>query len=154
MTSIDFAQLGIERAHYDSMFDAVNGLPHGWALLLDRLEVALARSRRTGSLVAVFVLDEPRLFTEVQFDRVVASLRAQLRVDDTLARIGDRRLVIVCTDVVDDAEAARLARHMIHDAGVICALGVALSNADDSSDQLLARGIVAATTEDILVDEE
>jgi GGDEF domain-containing protein len=153
MTSIDFAQLGIERAHYDSMFDAVNGLPHGWALLLDRLEVALARCRRTGSLVAVFVLDEPRLFTEVQFDRVVASLRAQLRADDTLARIGDHRLVIVCTDVADDAEAARLARHLIHDAGVICSLGVALGNADDSSDQLLARGIVAAT-EDIFVDEE
>jgi GGDEF domain-containing protein len=147
MSSIDFAQIGIERARYDSLFDAVTGLPNGWALLIDRLEVALARCRRTGSLVAVFVLDEPRLFCEGRFDGVVASLRAQLRIDDTLARIGDHRLVIVCTDIADDAEAARLARHMIHDAGVICSLGVALGGADDSSDELLARGIVAATQE-------
>ncbi len=147
MSSIDFAQLGIERARYDSLFDTVTGLPNGWALLIDRLEIALARSRRTGSLVAVFVLDTPRLFREERFDGVVANLRRQLRMDDTLARIGADRLVIVCTDIADDAEAARLARHMIHDAGVICSLGVALSDIDDTSDQLLARGIVAATRE-------
>jgi GGDEF domain-containing protein len=147
MTTIDFAQLGIERAHYNNLFDPVTGLPTGWALLIDRMEVALARTRRTGSLVAAFVLDKPRLAHEERFGGVVQSLRSQLRSDDTLAKIGDDRYVIMCADIADDAEAASLARRIINGSGVICSLGVALSIAGDSSDQLLARAIAAATVE-------
>jgi GGDEF domain-containing protein len=145
MSSIDLAQLGIEWTRYGSLFDEGTGLPTGWGFLFDRLEVALARTRRMGTLVAVFVLDEPRLPTEHRFEQVVTSLRAQLRAGDTIARIGEHRLAIVCTDIRRDDEAAQLARRMLSDAGVLCMLGVALGDADDTSDQLLARGIVAAT---------
>jgi GGDEF domain-containing protein len=147
MSSIDYAQVGIERAHYHNLFDPVTGLPTGWTLLIDRLEMALARSRRTGYLVAVFVLDKPRLSTDERFGGVVHALRMQLRSDDTLARIGDDRLVIMCTDIIDDAQAAILARRIISDARVTCCLGVALGGPADSSDQVLARGIAAATVE-------
>jgi hypothetical protein len=34
---------------------------------------------------------------------------------------------------------------MLSDAGVICMLGLVLGDGEDTSDQLLARGIVAAT---------
>ena len=40
MPSIDYAQIEIERAHYDNLFDPITGLPTGWLLLIDRLEVA------------------------------------------------------------------------------------------------------------------
>jgi GGDEF domain-containing protein len=144
VTSIDFAQIGSERANYEHLFDPVTGLPTGWVLLIDRIEVGLARCRRTGSLVAVFVLDRPHL-PEERFGGVVERIRRQLRSDDTLAKIGPDRLVIVCTDVADDAEAAGLARHIINEAGVICSLGVALGGADDTSADLLFRGVRAAT---------
>jgi GGDEF domain-containing protein len=153
MTSVELAQLGIEWTRYGSLFDQATGLPTGWGFLFDRLEVALARTRRTGTLVALFVLDEPRLFREHRFEEVVVSLQAQLRAGDTIARIGDHRLAIVCTDISGDDEAAQLARRMLYDAGVICTLGVALGDADDTSDQLLTRGIVAAT-ENISSDDE
>ncbi len=146
MSSIDFAQLGAERANYANLFDPVTGLPTGWALVFDRLEVALARCHRTGSLVAAFVLDKPRLPSEERFGGVVRSLREQLRSDDTLARIGQDRLVIVCTDITDDVEAASIARRIINGSGVICSLGVALGGAGDASDELLGRAITAAAT--------
>lgn len=149
MASIDLAQVSMERAHYDNLFDPITGLPTGWVLLIDRLEMALARSRRTGSLVAVFVLDRPRLLSDerIDFGYAIQSLRRQLRSDDTLAKIGEDRLVIVCADVVDDAEAAAMALRIVHDSGVTCSLGVALGGASDTSDQVLARGIAAATAE-------
>jgi GGDEF domain-containing protein len=147
MSIIDLAQVGIERAHYNNLFDPVTGLPTGWVLLIDRLEMALARCRRTGNFVALFVLDKPRLSSDAAFPAVVQALRLQLRGDDTLARIGDDRLAIMCTDVADDSAAAFLARRLINDAGVTCSLGVALGGPGDSSDQLLARGIAAATEE-------
>jgi GGDEF domain-containing protein len=147
MTSIEIAQLGMERGHYENLFDPITGLPTGWMLLIDRLEVALARSQRTGSLVAVFVLDRPRLLSEerIDFGYAVKSLRRQLRSDDTLAKIGDDRLVIMCADIADDAEAAAFARRIMNDSGVSCSLGVALGRAGETSDQVLARGIAAAT---------
>jgi GGDEF domain-containing protein len=148
MSSVDFAQLGIEWAAYDSLFDRITGLPNGWALLIDRLEVALARSRRTRTLVAVFVLDRPRLFGDELFGKVVTNLRAQLRPDDTLARIGPHRLAILCTDINNDDEAAQLVRRILHDSGVICTLGIALSRRPDTSGALLTRAIVAATEAD------
>jgi GGDEF domain-containing protein len=146
MSSIDFAQIEIERAHYDNLFDPITGLANGWMLLIDRLEVALARSVRTGYIVAVFVLDRPRLLSDerIDFGYAVQSLRRQLRSDDTLAKIGDDRLVIVCTDLVDDAEAATFARRIMNDSGVSCSLGVALSGPGDTSSLLLARGVAAA----------
>jgi GGDEF domain-containing protein len=145
MSSVELTQLGIEWTRYGSLFDQATGLPSGWGFLFDRLEVALARTRRTGTLVALFILDEPRLSIEHRFEDVVSSLRAQLRAGDTIARIGEHRLVIVCTDILRDEEAAQLARQVLADAGVICTLGVVLGGPDDESDQLLARGIAALT---------
>jgi len=144
-TSIDLAQLGIEWTRYGSLFDQATGLPSGWGFLFDRLEVALARTRRNDTRVAILVLDEPRLDGEHRFEQVVVALQAQLRAGDTIARIGPHRLVVVCSDLRRDEEIAQLARQMLNDAGVRCALGVAIGDADDTSDQLLARGIIAAT---------
>jgi GGDEF domain-containing protein len=153
MSSLELVQLAAERTNYNNLFDPVTGLPAGWMLLIDRLEVALARCRRTGLLVAVFVLDNPRVSSDDGFGLVgvVRRLRDQIRSDDTLARIGKDRLVVVCTDVADDAEAACLARHVINDAGVSCSLGVALGGMGESSDGLLERGIRSATA--VMADE-
>jgi GGDEF domain-containing protein len=144
-TSIDLAQLGIEWTRYGSLFDQATGLPTGWGFLFDRLEIALARSQRTRTRVAVLVLDDARLYGEHRFEHVVAALQPQLRPGDSICRIGPHRLAVICTDIEADNEVAQLARHMLNDAGVMCNLGVAMSEPGDTGDQLLARGIVAAT---------
>jgi GGDEF domain-containing protein len=144
-TSIDLAQLGIEWTRYTSLFDQATGLPSGWGFLFDRIEVALARSHRTGTRVAVLVLDDARLYGEHRFDQVVAALQPQLRAGDSICRIGPLRLAVICSDIERDDEVALLARRMLNDAGVICQLGVALDQPGDTGDQLLARGIRAAT---------
>ena len=88
--------------------DPHTGLPNR-ALFLDRLGHALARAARTGSTVAVVCCDLDRfrsvndsfghqvgdlLITEVA-DRLVA----QLRGDDTVARIGGDEFAVLCEDL-------------------------------------------------------
>jgi GGDEF domain-containing protein len=58
MTSVDMGWLEIERARYEMLLDPLTGLPR-WGLLLDRTAVALARARRSGTTVAIFVIEDP-----------------------------------------------------------------------------------------------
>jgi GGDEF domain-containing protein len=144
MTSVDMGRLEIELARYEHLLDSLTGLPK-WALLIDRTAVSVARARRTGAQVAIFVLDDPR-FTDGPRDviRVVGVLQARIRPDDTLARIGDHRFAVVCNDISQDEDAALVARRLIYDAGIICGLGIALSNDDELSPSLIARALLEA----------
>src|SRR5947207_10956132 len=96
MTSVDLGWLEIERARYELLLDSLTGLPR-WALLIDRTAVSLARARRTGNQIAVFVLDDPRYSAgPPDIVRIAKVLESRVRPDDTLARIGDRRFAVVC----------------------------------------------------------
>src|SRR6185369_4514250 len=91
MTSVDLGWLEIERARYETLLDSLTGLPR-WGLLIDRTAVAIARAERSGTEVAVFVVEQPH-FADRAYDvlRVVEALQDRLRPDDTLARIGEQR---------------------------------------------------------------
>jgi GGDEF domain-containing protein len=145
MTSVDLGWLEIERARYESLLDSLTGLPR-WGLLLDRTAVAIARAERSGTEVAVFVIDQPH-FSDRAFDvlAVVRSLQERLRPDDTLARIGERRFAAVCNDIRADEDAAQVARRLVYQSGLVCSgLGVALSAKNEQPEQVIARALLAA----------
>lgn len=145
----DLAQLELQRRAYDHLIDRMTGLPK-WGLLIDRTMMALARAARTQLHVAVFVLDEPRLGHRAQLADpglvpVVRALQSRLRPDDTVARIGDRRLAVVCNEVHADVDAAQILRRMLVEVGVSCRMGVALGGTGDTAEQLLGHALLSAT---------
>ncbi|HEY3670531.1 MAG TPA: hypothetical protein VGN51_06325 [Acidimicrobiia bacterium] len=143
-TSVDLTWLAMERARYESLFDSLTELPR-WGLFLDRTAVALERAEHSGSGIAVFIIDDPHLpdaYPDVR--RVVDRLRSRLRPGDTLARLGDDRFAAMCCDVMNDADAAQLARHLIYDSGLVCGLGIALSTPGDVPETLVGRAIIAS----------
>jgi GGDEF domain-containing protein len=144
MTSVDLGWLEIERARYETLLDSLTGLPR-WGLLIDRTGIALARAQRTGTTVAVFVLDEPHVPNR-PYDvlTVTKTLQERLRPDDTLARIGDRRFAVVCNDIRADEDAALVARRLVYSSGLVCGLGVALGNDHDPPELVIARALLAA----------
>ena len=139
-------RLVTERTRHAALLDPVTGLPK-WELLLDRLDVALAHCRRTGLLVAVFVLDSPKPYEGHDMDvaALAGMLRASVRACDTLARVGARRFAVVCNDIRVDEDAALVARRLVNRAGVICRLGIALGTTGDTAEALLREAVAEAT---------
>jgi len=148
-TSVDLTWLSIERARYESLFDSLTELPR-WGLFLDRTAVALERATHTGGGIAVFILDDPHLpNAQPDVRRVTDMLRSRLRPGDTLARLGDDRFAAICCDVTRDADAAMLARHLIYDSGLVCGLGIALSEPGDVPETLVGRALVACAPHEV-----
>jgi GGDEF domain-containing protein len=136
-----------ERALHQTLFDPLTGLPK-WALLIDRTDVALARSLRTNGDVAVFALDSPRPIHGEPLDVVTLAynLRAKLRPDDTVARIGPSTFVVVCSEIAEGSDAVLIAQRLVAVLGVTCRLGVALGGAGDVPEDLLVRALEQAAS--------
>ena len=113
------------RAHeliaHQAMNDALTGLPNR-VLFHDRLERALARAERHGSVAAVVFLDldgfkvvNDSLGHSVgdQFLKDVAQrLRAAVRTSDILARFGGDEFVVLCEDFASGEESVRVAERV------------------------------------------
>jgi diguanylate cyclase (GGDEF)-like protein/PAS domain S-box-containing protein len=106
-------QMEAERSRYEARLahmathDTLTDLPNR-ALLMDRLIMALNRTRRTGKTVTLLYLDVDR-FKEVNdtlghaigdqlLTTVASRLRQSVRPSDTVARIGGDEFVILCDD--------------------------------------------------------
>ncbi|MEA2249345.1 MAG: hypothetical protein QOH46_3874 [Solirubrobacteraceae bacterium] len=110
----------MELAH-QAMHDALTGLPNR-ALFLDRLQQALRRAERAGTLVAVLFLDLDRFkvindcFGHTAGDRVLCDVAARLttalRPSDTISRFGGDELTVLCEDVDDDTSARGIAHRL------------------------------------------
>jgi diguanylate cyclase (GGDEF)-like protein/PAS domain S-box-containing protein len=101
-----------ERMRHEAVHDPLTGLANR-TLLRDRLEHALARSERDGSLTGVLYLDLDG-FKQVNDahghaagDEVLVelsrNLRHAVRPGDTVARLGGDEFVVVCEDVDENA---------------------------------------------------
>ncbi len=116
----------VELAH-QALHDPLTGLPNR-ALFLDRLGVALDRSRRTESSVAVLFLDVDG-FKEINDslghaagDRLLVGLaerlQEMLRPMDTVARFGGDEFTFLFEELESEREAVLIAERISHTASV------------------------------------
>ena len=125
-----------------ALFDAATGLP-GLVLLLDRMEIALARSTRHGPLVAVVVFDDVqgRADTEDVQLAFAQHVRQQVRPDDTVARLAGRTFVVVLNDIEDREVVSRIVRRILEPTGFETRVGFAFGSPPMGPDELLARAL-------------
>jgi diguanylate cyclase (GGDEF)-like protein len=148
LTRIDEARARIEHLAYH---DPLTGLPNR-LLLNDRLSVALSRSGRSESLVAVLFLDLDN-FKPVN-DRLghvggdgllretARRLQAVMRQGDTLARLGGDEFVVVVEDLKEVGSVVRIAEKILaairdpfeiegHDFFLTASIGVSIGQRGD-----------------------
>ncbi len=146
-------RLEAELAH-QATHDALTDLPNR-ALLLDHLELALARAHRDNKLVALLFLDLDR-FKQVNDSlghdagdelliTVANRIADALRPADTVARLGGDEFVVLCEDVVDEHHAVSIAQRTLSvleatpvplggvEVSVTASVGIALSPGGDSA---------------------
>jgi diguanylate cyclase (GGDEF)-like protein/PAS domain S-box-containing protein len=106
---------------HQATHDPLTGLPNR-ALLLDHLELELARAEREGRLVALLFLDLDR-FKQVNdtlghdvgdelLSQAAQRISAVVRPADTVARMGGDEFVILCGDVEDQDHATSVAHRV------------------------------------------
>lgn len=129
-----------------ALHDPLTGLPNR-ALFLDRVGVALDRSRRTSGAVAVLFLDVDNFkgindtLGHDAGDKVLRGLadrlRAMLRPMDTIARIGGDEFTLLFEDLASEREVVLIAERINHtatlpirledgEASVTVSIGIAL----------------------------
>jgi diguanylate cyclase (GGDEF)-like protein len=162
--SAEVERRGFERQLAErALRDPLTSLPNR-ALLLDRLEVALARAGRVGLSVAVLLCDLDRFrsvndsFGHPTGDRLLAAvaerLERGLRPGDTVARMGGDEFAVLGEDLEGPAEAAELARRVQEvfavpfalgdtDVWVTASTGVASSGGGGDGELLLREATVA-----------
>jgi diguanylate cyclase (GGDEF)-like protein/PAS domain S-box-containing protein len=106
---------------YQATHDSLTGLPNR-ALLLDHLEMALARAERDNRLIALLFLDLDRfkMVNDLHGHDAGDELLAQtarlisevVRPSDTVARLGGDEFVILCDDVDDEEHAVAVAHRI------------------------------------------
>lgn len=111
-----------ERILYLSQYDTLTGLPNR-TLLLDRLEVVIAKARRYHSLLGVLTLDLDRLkvineslghsIGDAVICQMAARIRQELRAEDTLARLSGDEFVLVLSDLDSPARAAAVSEKLL-----------------------------------------
>ena len=141
--------------HYESL----TGLPNR-ALLTDRLQHAIARADRAGSLLGVMILDLDN-FKEINEalgqaigDRVLTEaarrLQSCLRGIDTLARLGDDEFAVLLEGVPDFEEISQVAQRLLaavaeradvagHELYLSASIGLAVYPVDDQEAEALLR---------------
>jgi len=96
---------------HQALHDALTGLPNR-ALLLDRLDRALADTRRAGVAVVFMDLDRFKLVNDSMSHaagdellvEVAKRLSSVVRPSDTLARLGGDEFVLVCPELVSEQQ--------------------------------------------------
>jgi diguanylate cyclase (GGDEF)-like protein len=156
----------MERKHAElelshrALHDPVTELPNR-TLFLDHLGLALARSGRGPSSLAVLFLDLDRFKTvndslgHAIGDRVLVEVAqrilALVRPSDTVARFGGDEFMILCEDLSGEAEAIVVARRLNdgiaaplivggHETFITASIGIAFAGEGDSSPGDLIRG--------------
>ena len=147
-----------------ALHDSLTNLPNR-RLLRDRLDTALARSKRSPSTVAVLFIDLDR-FKEVNDsyghdvgDEVLVSVAngilMALRSSDTVARLGGDEFVVVCEDVTEEDAIVQLAQRIQQhirrpvtvngrSVSVAASIGIAIAGPRaDSADELIRLADVA-----------
>ncbi len=115
-------RLALARTRQEALHDGLTGLPNR-QLLMDRLDHAFARSRRSGLTSAVFFIDVDRLkgvndnFGHAVGDQLLVAVTGRLltliRPGDTLARLSGDEFVAVCENLGNQDQAVGIGRRLI-----------------------------------------
>ena len=145
------------------LHDPLTGLPNR-TLLLDRLNGAIARARRSGRNVAVLLLDVDRFklvndtYGHAAGDALLRTLAGRLdrvvRASDTVGRIGGDEFVVVCEGVTTPEDAVEMCERMrlplcqpvnVGDGEVQVSgsIGLAIGGPDATAEQLLGEADAA-----------
>jgi diguanylate cyclase (GGDEF)-like protein/PAS domain S-box-containing protein len=152
------------RALHIADHDVLTGLPNR-RLLEDRLTQALALSKRNRKLTAAMFVDLDRFKTindtlghavgDIVLKEVAARLVAQLRIGDTVCRVGGDEFLVVLPEIKRAADAAHVARKVIenlsgpmrvdaHELTVTPSIGIAIYPDDGRDAEALIRNADAA----------
>jgi diguanylate cyclase (GGDEF)-like protein/PAS domain S-box-containing protein len=153
-----------EAVRYGSLHDHVTGLPNR-PLFVDRVDHALTAAQGRERPLAIFFLDLDH-FKRVNesfghevgdevLKAVVPRLRKQLRSVDTLARFSGDEFAILVEEIVDEAEAARIADRICTtfeepfsidgiEQHLTVSVGIAISNPQTANGEALIRDAHAA----------
>ena len=111
-----------EKLAFAATHDSLTGLANR-SLVLDRIELSVARAQRESRLLAAMLIDLDRFVVvnnslgHVMGDQVLRMLadrlRRLVRPGDTLARFGSDELLLLCEGVSDEHEVMRLAGEAI-----------------------------------------
>ena len=147
-----------DRSRETAVHDSLTGLANR-VLLLERLDHAVLRGRRSGKLAAVLFVDLDRfkaindLYGHDIGDELLVAvaqrLTATLRPGDTLARMSGDEFVVLCEDIDGQAHVAQIAARIgtavaapfvlsAHEVEITASVGIAFSGRGDQlSGQLL-----------------
>jgi diguanylate cyclase (GGDEF)-like protein len=165
MFDVTEQRLGVQKLEYQAQHDSLTHLPNR-TLIADRINVALARTKRHGGTVAVLLLDLDHFegvssaFGQGIADRVLMAVADRLadciRVEDALGRFGSDEFIVVLADCDSEAGVGVVAQRMLdaigspleiggHAVRVTASIGIALSPSDgDDCDALMQRAMTAA----------
>jgi diguanylate cyclase (GGDEF)-like protein/PAS domain S-box-containing protein len=152
------------RLEYQAVHDSLTGLPNR-ALLLDRIEQALARTTRRHTRTAVLFIDLDQFKVindslghaagDRLLEQVADRFRGAVRGDDTVGRFGGDEFIVVCEEVDSDARAVEVAERLLDslrppfalgDAEVVmtASIGIAVATDTTSGPDALVRDADAA----------
>jgi diguanylate cyclase (GGDEF)-like protein/PAS domain S-box-containing protein len=157
-------KLAADALAHQARHDPLTGLPNR-TLFLDRLEHGLARSRRSGTKLAVLFLDldDFKIINDtlghdagdLLLVALTPRLLAALRPGDTVARFGGDEFVVLCDDLDSEADAVQIAERVAeacrrpitvgsHEHMVTVSVGVVIAQAGDGTPNALLRDADAA----------
>jgi diguanylate cyclase (GGDEF)-like protein/PAS domain S-box-containing protein len=125
-------QRDAQRLEFLAHHDTLTGLPNR-AMFAERAREAVAHARRHGKNAAFLFLDLDN-FKEVNdslghdvgdglLKVIAARLRASVRGDDFVARIGGDEFCVLLQDIADPREAAAVAQKLVHELGKPYSIG-------------------------------
>ena len=149
-----------QRLRHEATHDPLTGLPNR-SLLLDRLQRAIARSTRSGSMVAVLFIDLDRFKRindslghhcgDLVLQNVARRLTAAVRTEDTVARWGGDEFIVLLDGLADRHSVATIATKIlelldreiegmdVHGLSLACSIGISLGPQDSTdADALLS----------------
>ncbi len=164
MFDVTEQRLGVQKLEYQAQHDSLTHLPNR-TLIVDRMNVALARSKRYSGSVAALLIDLDHFevinsaFGHGIADRVLKAVADRLsdclRLEDALGRFGSDEFLIVLSDTVSEADVAVVAQRALdavaaplviaeHEINITASVGVAISPVDgDDPDTLMQKAMTA-----------
>jgi two-component system CheB/CheR fusion protein len=122
LTDISQVKKSQERIHFLANHDALTGLPNR-TLMTDRLHHAIEKCKRASSKVAVLFIDLDRFKVvndglghqvgDSVLKAVAERFKAQIRVCDTISRIGGDEFIIIAEEIENPLDTGKIAANII-----------------------------------------